>query len=200
MKSKTFFSLFDKERFMFVLRIILIFLAIVIAFNLINFTYSKFASGANSNAKADIAFFVVDVGNYSNTLELKGLTPSDTPYLYHIDVSNFKDNKKANVNLTYTINFTATTNLPLTYQIVRNENYGVGATNIITKDQISTDVNGVYYRNLSTDQIYSFSYDQNHTDNYTLVVNFPSSYSNNPDAYQNLIDLFSVTIEAKQVV
>ena len=65
---KNFFNYFDKEKFILIARLIGVFLAFIIVINLIGITYSKYESGANSKAKAKIAFFIEDTGIYSNSI------------------------------------------------------------------------------------------------------------------------------------
>ena len=44
------------------------------------------------------------------------------------------------------------------------------------------------------------NYNRQCTDTYTLWVEFPRTYINNPDAYSGVIDLVDVKINAEQVV
>lgn len=192
-----FWELFDKKKFMFAFRFVLLFGCLVLVFNLVSIAYSKYESGANSTAKANVAFFVVKEGTYENSIALANLLPSDTPYEYTFNILNYDGNNRTNVNLTYTINFKATTNLPLTFAIYKGTDR---TTNLISSESTIQDSNGVYYKIMTNNNTYSFGYTENQTDPYTLVVEFPSTYKNNPDTYQSLIDLFTITIHAEQVV
>src|SRR5574344_493961 len=196
MKNK-FWTIFDKDKFLIVSRFIVLFIVVVIVFNLIHVAYSKYESGANSSAAANVAFFIITEGSYDNSIALTGLVPSDTPYEYTFNVSNYSITDRCNVNLTYTINFKATTNLPLSFAIYRATDR---TTNIITSESEIQDQTGAYYRLFNDSSTYNFGFTTNQTDTYTLVVNFPSSYKNNPDAYQSLIYLFTISIVAQQVV
>lgn len=196
---KKFFSVFDKKRFMFIFRLIIIFAVFTISINMINLAYSRFETNALSSAEAKVAFFVVKAGRQENTITLSGLVPSDTPYIYNFQVSNYNLSGRTNVNLRYTVKFTTTTNIPLSYKVLRNQDYSASATNIITSDNLYQDANSVYYHDYFDSATYNFGYTANQTDNYVLVVNFPSQYKNSPDDYQGLIDLFTITINAEQV-
>ena len=185
----------NKEKFWFFGKYIIIFVLFTLIINLFEITYSKYSSNASGDAEANIAFFIVDVGTYENTISLNNLEPSDMDYIYTFNVNNYKDNKKVNVKLEYSIEFITTTNLPLTYKIYK----GDSDENIITSSEIFTD-GDMYFNKLSTNVISSFSYEEKQTDKYTLVVNFPKSYNSSPDEYQGLIDSFIIKINATQII
>ena len=184
----------NKTKFLFFFKYIAIFLLVVFIINIMEITYSKYSSSANGDAAANIAFFIVDVGTYENTISLNNLEPSNNDYIYKFTVNNFKNNKRTNVKLDYNLEFVTTTNLPLTYKI-----YKEGTNNIITSNEIIQD-GDMYFNKLSTNEAGSFSYEENQTEEYTLVVNFPITYNDKPDKYQGLIDSFMIKINATQRV
>lgn len=184
----------NKTKFLFFFKYIAIFLLVVFIINIMEITYSKYSSSANGDAAANIAFFIVDVGTYENTITLNNLEPSNNDYIYKFTVNNFKNNKRTNVKLDYNLEFVTTTNLPLTYKI-----YKEGTNNIITSNEIIQD-GDMYFNKLSTNEAGSFSYEENQTEEYTLVVNFPITYNDKPDEYQGLIDSFIIKINATQRV
>ena len=184
----------NKTKFLFFFKYIAIFLLVVFIINIMEITYSKYSSSANGDAAANIAFFIVDVGTYENTISLNNLEPSNNDYIYKFTVNNFKNNKRTNVKLDYNLEFVTTTNLPLTYKI-----YKEGTNNIITSNEIIQD-GDMYFNKLNTNEAGSFSYAENQTEEYTLVVNFPITYNDKPDEYQGLIDSFMIKINATQRV
>ena len=184
----------NKTKFLFFFKYIAIFLLVVFIINIMEITYSKYSSSANGDAAANIAFFIVDVGTYENTISLNNLEPSNNDYIYKFTVNNFKNNKRTNVKLDYNFEFVTTTNLPLTYKI-----YKEGTNNIITSNEIIQD-GDMYFNKLNTNEAGSFSYAENQTEEYTLVVNFPITYNDKPDEYQGLIDSFMIKINATQRV
>ncbi len=184
----------NKTKFLFFFKYIAIFLLVVFIINIMEITYSKYSSSANGDAAANIAFFIVDVGTYENTISLNNLEPSNNDYIYKFTVNNFKNNKRTNVKLDYNLEFVTTTNLPLTYKI-----YKEGTNNIITSNEIIQD-GDMYFNKLNTNEAGSFSYEENQTEEYTLVVNFPITYNDKPDEYQGLIDSFMIKINATQRV
>lgn len=193
---KNFFNYFDKEKFILIARLIGVFLAFIIVINLIGITYSKYESGANSKAKAKIAFFIEDTGIYSNSIALSGLYPSDTDFTYDFYVANYKDDLKANVNIEYTLSFNTTTNLPLEYSIVEKDT----TESLISSTSYNVNNDGVYTKNMICDKKYTFKYDKKSYNEYTLIVHFPKSYNEFYEEYQSLIDYFEIIVDAKQVV
>lgn len=200
MQVGKFFSKFDIDKFKSVLKVTLIIFALVIIVNVVGLTYSRYESGANITADANIAFFVVDTTIYESSIVIDGLTPREEPFIYTFNVSNFKNNNVAGVDIKYHITFTATTNLPLTYEIYRNESYGENATNIISNEELIQDDNDVYYKKFETANDFVFSYSTRQTDQYTLAVWYPEEYQNNPDDYSGAVDMFTIRIYAEQVV
>ena len=190
----------DKKRFISVGKIIFIFVAIVIIVNVMGETYTRYESEVDLSANAATAFFVVDQGTYESSISLTGLVPSTQPLYYKFYVANYDDqDHRTNVDLTYKIKFETTTNLPLQYEIVRNQEFSGNYTNIIQSSTIRQDDNGVYYNVFTNNNTYSFGHSQKELDEYTLKVIFPASYKDYPDLYQGVIELFSIIIDATQV-
>lgn len=199
MIAEKFFSIFDKKRFSFIVKISLIIIFLVIIINIIGLTYSRYSSTAEMYATAQVAFFVVGQTTEQQTITLDGLVPRAEKYLYTINVNNFKAGKRANVDLKYTITFRTTTNLPLSYEVIRNEVYSPTATDIITSRDLELDED-VYYQVLSTTGNRTFLHSANETDQYTIVVTFPVEHKDYPDKYQGKIEMISVIVSAQQIV
>jgi hypothetical protein len=196
----SFLKKIDRKRFIFVGKIIFIFVSIVMIVNLVGETYTRYESKVDLSANASTAFFVVDQGTYESSISLTGLVPSLEPLYYKFYVANYdKDGNKTNVDLNYTIKFETTTNLPLTYEIVRNEDFSGSYTNIIQNSSVRQDENDVFYNVFTNNNKYSFGHKQKELDEYTLKVIFPESYKDYPDLYQGVIELFSIIIDATQV-
>ena len=196
---KKFFSKFDKKRFMFVAKIVFIFISVAAIVNIVGRTYTRYESNVDLNANANVAFFVVDQGTYESSIALNGLVPSPDPIYYTFYVANYRDTKRTKVDLTYKIKFETTTNLPLTYEIIRNQTFQGPHTNIIDSATTRTDADGVFYRVFTDNDTYSFSHNINEVDEYVLKVVFPASYKDHPDLYQGVVELFSIIIDAEQV-
>lgn len=194
-----FFKTFDKKKFLLVSKLIFILVAIVLITNISGKTYTRYESEADISANANVAFFVVEQGLYENHIYIDGLVPSSQPKYYRFYVTNVKDEKRADVDLTYTIKFETTTNLPLQYEIIRNQTFEEAHTNIITSTTQRQDENDVYYKIYNTTGSRSFSHTQDEVDEYVMKVVFPLSEKDKPDAYQGVIEMFSIIINASQV-
>ena len=196
---KDFFKKFDKKRFMFIAKVTFVFIGLVAIINIIGRTYTRYESNVDINANANVAFFIIDQGTYENSISLDGLVPSPDPIYYTFYVANYKGSKRTKVDMDYKIKFETTTNLPLTYEIIRNQTFTGPHTNIIDSTSIRQDDNDVYYRVFTDNDTYSFTHNSNQIDEYVLKVTFPASYKDYPDLYQGVIELFSIIIDAEQV-
>jgi hypothetical protein len=196
---KDFLKKFDTQRFTFVGKIILILFICVVIFNLVDKANSRYESEANVSAEASVAFFVVDQGTYEGSISLTGLEPSTQPFYYTFYVRNYDEaGYRTDVNLTYDIKVETTTNLPLTYEIIRNQSFSSSYTNLLTNWTTRQDDNDVFYKTSNILGTYSFGHAANQVDQYTIKVNFPISYKDYPE-YQGSIELFSIIINATQV-
>ena len=197
---QSFVRTFDIKRFKIVTQIIFILACLFLIVNLTGKAFSRYESRVDVSAEASVAFFVIDQGTYENTISLSGLTPSLDPFYYTFYVANHNtDGKRSNVDMKYKIKFETTTNLPLTYEIIRNESFDGDYTSIISNRTVRQDEYDVFYRVFEDDQEYTFSHNRDEVDTYTLKVIFPESYKNSPDLYQGVIELFSIIIDATQV-
>ena len=196
---KDFFKKYDKKRFMFVAKLAFIFVGLAIVIRIIGRTYTRYESNVDINANANVAFFIIDQGTYESTIALDGLVPSSDPVYYTFYVANYKDTKRTKVDMDYRIKFETTTNLPLTYEIIRNQTFQGAHTNIIDTVSVRQDDDDVYYRVFADNDDYSFTHNSNQIDEYVLKVTFPASYKNYPDLYQGVVELFSIIIDAHQV-
>ena len=168
--------------------------------NFINITYSKYESKTSISADANVAFYIVNQGRYNNTISLNGITPSAEPFIYTINVANFNETNRTKVKLDYKISIETTTNIPLEYSIIEGNNYTLSSTNLITSTTTRQDENNVYYKTMNTNNTYHFGYSENEVDEFTLIIYFPLEYKNNSDAYQSLIDLVDIIVDAEQVI
>ena len=196
---QNFSKKFDLKRFKIVTQLIFILACLFLIVNLLGKAYSRYESRVNVSAEANVAFFLIDQGTYENTISLTGLTPSTDPFYYTFNVVNYNESGRSNVDMTYTIKFEVTTNLPLSYEIIRNESFSSSHTNLIQTTTVRQDEYDVFYKVFSNNNTYTFRHDRNEVDSYTLKVVFPESYKNQPDLYQGVIELFSIIIDATQV-
>lgn len=198
MKIKKLWNNIDKKRFKIVSIITIIFLVLVISTNIIGITYTRYESSAQVQINSKVAYFVAETAIINDTISLDGLTPRSEPFLYEIRVNNFKDSRKANVNIKYNITFQTTTNLPLTYEVLYNEDYSSSRTNIVSSEEFIQE-GDMYFKKLNINKENILDYHNKQSDRYILVINFPKLYENNPE-YAGVIDLITININAEQVV
>lgn len=182
----------NKKKFLFFNRITIIVLILLVLLVLIKFTLASFETSGEGEAVSSVAFYVVDVGSQTQNLILSDVKPDDTDNYYSISVSNFASNKVSEVSLEYSLSIKTTTNIPITYSLYKNDD----STNILGDREVITDNDKMYffkYNSISS----SFDKGVKKTDNYKLVINFPSDY--NSEDYQDLIDNITISVDAKQV-
>ena len=193
-----FYNMFNKKRFILLVKCQALLLILVIVLFLIPTTLSKYESNSKSKAKAEVAFYVVDVGMFTENVLIEKIEPRVEPYIYNFTVSNNNGDKRVETNLEYELSIRTTTNLPLEYSLYMNEQYNdESSVSIITSDETTLDEDGTYFRYIKTDKLY-FSHLYNETNNYQLVVYFPSDYK---DAkYQDIYELLEIKIDSKQII
>lgn len=196
-KIKEFLNNFNKKTLKRSLLFSLIVMLLIITIAAFDLTQARYETATEVRIEPDLAFFIVDVESQTGQIKLESMLPSTTPYLYTFNVSNFKDTKKANVDLKYSIEIITTTNMPLNYKVYKGTDM---TNNKVTNDYFTTDDNGMYYRHLEIDDISYFNYNQKQTDVYTLWVEYPIEYKAYPKEYAGIIDLVDIKINAEQVV
>lgn len=191
----------SKEKLSYSLKICFIIIFFCFAFNFIGLGLSKYESNAISKAKPSIAFFLIEEGTYEKKLPLGRILPSTNKYTYQFTVSNHNDEKTTDVSIEYTVTFVTTTNLPLNYEVYKNENYTAsGATNLVSNIEVYQDEYKVYYNKITISDSGSFSHKENQTDVYNLVIDFDEKYQNTAEDYSNYVELVKVIIDAKQKI
>ena len=165
---------------------------------MISFTYSKYESRANTKPNIIVAFYVLNKDYQSMNLNLDELFPREEPYIYTFSISNTKGQKRCQTDLEYELSIKTTTNLPITYELYKNQNYNDdNATSIKKTDEIIQDEDGTYFRIITT-ETESFSFREDETNIYQLVVHFPQEY--NTINYQDIIEGIEITVNSKQII
>lgn len=191
--------MFDKKKIrksLFILLLIAIIIAVII---LIRNTLARYETTATSEKDVDVAFWIIDDSVKSDRMLIQDIYPANDSFNYSFTVSNYEVvgsgqtiSKRAETDLEYEIVLTATTNLPLEYQVQRN---GVSC---IESQELYTDDDGTYYRriklssnrmNQGTDLI----------DYYDLKITFPKSNYTNVD-YADLIEYIKLDLTAEQII
>ena len=187
----------EKKRFLIV--ILVMFILIVVAIKILQIAYASYESQAKLNANIDKALYILKTGGMNFNIDLDKIEPSGKPYIYKFSISNFDGNRHSDVDIEYQMNITTTTNLPLTYELYRNENYDdENATNLFENMKTKQDVDGAWYNYLEGQEKYLFPYEEDKTDIYTLVVYFPESNKTTTEYADNLENI-EVEIKSNQV-
>ena len=189
----------NSKKLICILKVLVVIALLLIAIKFLLDSLARYESNSNGNTDFDVAFFVIDESLQENTILLGKIVPRTKPYVYTFKVSNFKGDKRTDVNLIYDIELITTTNLPLEYKLYKNQNPSdTGAVNMISSNEILTDEYNTYFKKMLITNSGHFTYKQNETDVYNLVVNFNEEYKNNPDNFEGQIEGIRVKINAKQ--
>ena len=193
MKKKKYNIEYKKVTVAFIF--LLLFLSTVILFTeSLSKTYTKYETNSSGISKIDYAYFILQPGYYTESVKLDSILPNINSYLYAFTVSNFKDDKRSDVDMTYELEIQTTTNLPLEFDLFDANNLN---ESIITSNEVSPDEDGSFFRTIKI-PLKELSYKNNQTDSYVLTVNFPERY--NEEIYQGIIDFISIKLKAEQKV
>lgn len=179
--------------------VLVMFLLIVLAIKLFQVAYASYESQAKLNANINKALYILEEGGMDFNIDLNKIEPSDKPYIYKFSISNYKENKHSQVDIEYKIDLKTTTNLPLTYELYRNENYDdPNSKDLFNEVKTVQDVDGAWYNSLEGTEKYLFPYTEDKNDIYTLVIHFPKEYKTNTE-YADNIENIEVSIKSNQV-
>ena len=174
-----------------------------------------FTSSAATKVDVDVALYALS--NTSLTIDLgkseingnETITPgSTTEYLFSVSNTDL-DGNVSNTDLTYELEFVATTNLNLDYKLCISNvsTFDCTESNSIISVEKVQDEYGTWFKYLKfdVDKIEGqydkwdyFTHDSKETYYYKLVVQFPANYDS--FVYQNLSDSIKVGIYSKQVI
>ena len=181
-----------------IIKLLILVFVLILLIKMISFTYSKYESRANTKPNIIVAFYVLNKDYQSMNLNLDELFPREEPYIYTFSISNTKGQKRCQTDLEYELSIKTTTNLPITYELYKNQNYNDdNATSIKKTDEIIQDEDGTYFRIITT-ETESFSFREDETNIYQLVVHFPQEY--NTINYQDIIEGIEITVNSKQIL
>ena len=188
----------EKKRFLLFMLILL--LSMFIACFLIKSAYASYSSSAKLVTNIDKAIYLINSDKMSFNIDSDQIVPSLEPYTYKFSISNFNDSKRSEINILYSIKIITTTNLPISIQLYRNENPDdANATGLLTGARTVQDDDGSWYNIYDNLQQFEFDYKNKITDIYTLVVNFPKSYSSST-TYADCIENIEIIIDSEQKV
>lgn len=178
-------------------KLVILILCLIIVFRIFTLIWSRYESEATSNANVDIAFYLLKEDFQDMTLNLAKIFPRNDAYIYTFSIGNQDGDKTAEIDMTYDLTLRTTTNLPLTYELYMNQDYGEnGATSIIQTNEVEQDDDGTYFRVMTTKEE-ELLYKEPKTNVYTLVVHFPENY--NTTEYQDIIEMLEITVDSRQL-
>lgn len=177
--------------------VLLISFILLISVGIVSITYAKYEIHAKSVAPLEYALYIINLEPVSDTVKLSEIKPSNDEYVYAFSVSNFKDKKRLEVNLEYSLVIRSTTNLPLEYRLVVNDDYKTNTSNAFVSDEVVADSDGTYFRIMKAPDS-NFSYRVDETNYYYLIVKFPLNYVDSK--YQDITEFLSIEINSKQVI
>ena len=181
-----------------IIKLLILVFVLILLIKMISFTYSKYESRANTKPNIIVAFYVLNKDYQSMNLNLDELFPREEPYIYTFFFFFTKGQKRCQTDLEYELSIKTTTNLPITYELYKNQNYNDdNATSIKKTDEIIQDEDGTYFRIITT-ETESFSFREDETNIYQLVVHFPQEY--NTINYQDIIEGIEITVNSKQII
>lgn len=195
-KSINFFE--EKKRLL--LFGLLLICTLFLAFNLLQYAYSRYEIRAKVNANIDKALYIFEDNKTIFNIEPTGIIPRNEPYTYRFSVSNYNANKHSDVDISYQVKVRTTTNLPINISMYCNElPETAGATNLFQGSTTTQDEDGAWYREYTDISSHEMAYDDDTTDIYTVVISFPSLYSNNI-VYANYLESVEVILESHQII
>lgn len=204
-----------KRRFKLLLIIAIVVMIYRTAFN----SYSLFESEASSTASIDVAFFVLD-DNYENeTIILDDMEPGDVQYCkfsianYIVDEED-DSNIVSETDMKYTLKIRTTTNLPLKYELYRNQSIDSdNLVNILDEDYSNAmylDTYSTYFQKLvledESDDLKlegvtdsgEFYLDVPTMNTYILKIELPEEY--NSIVFQDRMECIEISVDAKQIL
>ena len=189
-----------KEKAKLILFLIGLIFILFFARYLFGLAYSRYEVRAKINANIDKALYIFEDEKISFNLDPNGIIPRDDPYTYKFSVSNYNSSKESDVDISYKVSIRTTTNLPIQLRLYRNELYdSETSVNLLNGSSVVQDEDSAWYRVYNVADEFEFLYTSKSTDVFTLVINFPSVYSENP-IYADYIENIEVTLESKQII
>ena len=186
-----------KEKIKLIVFLIGLILILFFARYLFGLAYSRYEVRAKIYSNIDKALYIFEDEKLTFNLESTGIIPRDDPYIYKFSVSNYNSSKDSDVDISYKVSIRTTTNLPLQLKLYRNELYNSETSvNLLNGASSMQDEDGAWYKIYQVSDDFEFLYTSRTTDIFTLVVVFPSGYSENP-IYADYIENIEITLDSK---
>lgn len=187
----------DKKRVLKSLIIISLIIIIIFAFVQIRNTLARYETITTTERNVDVAFWMIDTSFASERILIDEIYPADTAYEYTFTVANFNATKRAETDLEYGIVLTATTFLPLEYEIQK------GGVTCTKTEELITDTDGTYYKKMTIQPAASDNFvletGADDTDTFVIKVTFPKSNSANSE-FADLMEYIKLDLSATQII
>lgn len=204
-----------KRRIKLLLLVLIVIMFYKTAFN----SYSLFESEASSTASIDVAFFVLDDSYENRTIVLDDMEPGDVQYVKfsianYIGSEDTHDQMISETDMRYKLKIRTTTNLPLEYELYRNQS--LNSTNLINildesySDAMYYDDYNTYFQKLvlasETNALKlegvtdsgEFYLDVPTMNTYILKIELPARY--NTIDYQDRMECIEISVEGEQIL
>lgn len=183
-------------------------------------SYSLFESEASSTASIDVAFFILDDKYENQTIVLDDMEPGDVQYI-KFSVANYleaenedEDDITSETDMKYKLKIRTTTNLPLKYELYRNQSLDQSnLVNVLDEDyseSVYLDSYNTYFQKLVLDNESNDLKLEGITDSgdfykdtpvkitYILKVELPAEYKG--VEYQDRMECIEISVDGKQIL
>ena len=201
------------------IKLILLILIVVMFYKTAFNSYSLFESEASSTASIDVAFFVLDDIYENKTIVLDDMEPGDVQYV-KFSIANYIGSEEdgdqviSETDMRYKLKIRTTTNLPLEYELYRNQS--LNSSNLVNilddsySDAMYYDDYNTYFQKLVLDNETNalklegitdsgeFYLDVPTINTYILKIELPARC--NTIDYQDRMDCIEISVEGTQIL
>ena len=211
----------NKKKLFKTLIIIALLIIIIFAVIQIGRTLARYETTTTTARDVEVAFWIVDNSFDSQRLYINDIYPKSTAFEYTFTVANYNpgadltseaDDKIAETDMEYEILLKTTTNLPLSYEIIREGDVCAQGGELYPdaeQSELYTDTDGTVYRKIEIGTsatpftINTINDDTNQkqkiTDDFIIKVTFPEEYNANEN-YADLMEYVDIELTARQVI
>ena len=183
-------------------------------------SYSLFESEATSTASIDVAFFVMEDKYENETIVLEDMEPGDVQYI-KFSVANYleaenegEDDIVSETDMSYKLKIRTTTNLPLKYELYRNQSLNQSnLVNVLDDDYseaIYSDAYDTYFQRLVLDNesadlklegiTDSGDFDKDDPVKITYILKIELPAANKEIEYQDRMECVEISVDARQIL
>lgn len=154
-------------------------------------SFAVYVASGESNISVDLAFSLLNVDELEKEIKLNTIKPDSTSNSYSFSVANYEDDKLIDINMEYDVVITTTTNLPMHFGL-----YDWDGNLIESTADFETDEYGTIFYKIKTNN-YKMGFKDKQKDLFKIVYKLDDEYDS--AIYQDIIELLSVKVEARQV-